>query len=689
MLDKIDELRDRVAPHRRARVAAVARIAADVVERCDVLGVRRPEQAPQRAADLLRLHGAAVLPARAVLVHGFADLTGVAADLLQAVLAVHDGVVLVDRPLDPASPDREDAGVAFLDRLDVQLGGLARTVSRYEPPVVTPVAFFAPTVEAEARQVAHRVRLLLDDGVEPEQIGIVCRELGLVASVLRRQLDRLAIPYSGAETTVPGGATWRQGRLLAAVLRAGSTMPAELWLEACAPPGSRTELLLALRTLGISRLDEVATLDGVADGVSLPMPVIDPAGELVQTRRVEGAQIQVMTRHARAFAAELESWPARGPSQSHGSATRATIAALGWQRDEPSTRAVTDEVERLQAEISSDLKVTRDEWLETLCRRLEGLGEEPVGGAGGGVQLLSAMEARARTFRHLFLICLNRGVFPRVVQEDALLPDEVRGHLAAEVLPEFPVKARGLDEERYLFAQLVSSADRITLSWHLSVEGSAVAPSPFVERLRREGRLEVSDREAPAPLGLPADGSPDPLVPRPAFEHAILAAEHGRRDRLAPILATAWAEGRKRSGLAGGGPRQMGAGAGRCHREDRPRPSGTGTGPVGRPGGWVRETGHPACRPSPVSRASPGARCSRCCSDGSAWRRCPIRGSACLTPAAPWSGAWSTRCSSGWSRRSSDVAGSGSPTPPGSSPSACGGRRSTGWRRSWPRSRRP
>jgi hypothetical protein len=160
------------------------------------------------------------------------------------------------------------------------------------------------------------------------------------------------------------------------------------------------------------------------------------------------------------------------------------------------------------------------------------------------------MEARARCFDHLFVVGLNRGLFPRVVQEDPLLPDSVRGHLAAEVLPEFPVKARGLDEERFLFAQLLASAPRVTLSWRNWEDGKRLAPSPLVERLQREGCLKDD------PISSVLDvfpGGDDPYRPRPAFEHALLAIDPRDREAAAIVLAEAVVEGRVRAGLDGDG----------------------------------------------------------------------------------------------------------------------------------------
>ena len=63
-----------------------------------------------------------------------------------------------------------------------------------------------------------------------------------------------------------------------------------------------------------------------------------------------------------------------------------------------------------------------------LARRAFGdLGRSPLGGEGGGVQVLRVADARARSFEHLFVMGLNRDLFPRGISEDPLLPDSVRG----------------------------------------------------------------------------------------------------------------------------------------------------------------------------------------------------------------------------------------------------------------------
>ena len=91
--------------------------------------------------------------------------------------------------------------------------------------------------------------------------------------------------------------------------------------------------------------------------------------------------------------------------------------------------------------------------------------------------MLSVIEARARSFDHLFLLGLNRDSFPRQVREDPLLPDRLRQAIERDVLPQIPIKRIGFDEERYLFAQLLSSARQVTLSWQACDDDGKARPA--------------------------------------------------------------------------------------------------------------------------------------------------------------------------------------------------------------------
>ena len=149
------------------------------------------------------------------------------------------------------------------------------------------------------------------------------------------------------------------------------------------------------------------------------------------------------------------------------------------------------------------------------------------------------MEARGRTFEHLFLAGLNRDVFPRGVREDPLLPDDLR-RVLQRVIPDVPVKLGGFDEERWLFAHLLSSSPAVTLSWQsVDEDGKAVSASPLLRDAAEAPRVPpLWSREAVR------------QGPRTAAERAVLAGLHGSRADLALVLPLA---------LGGGSPNTLAA----------------------------------------------------------------------------------------------------------------------------------
>ncbi len=133
VLERVDELAPAVPLANQRRAAALVRVAARAVEAAGITGVHPQAAGYQRAVDALRETGAQVLPSRRVLIHGFADLTGVATDLVAAILQEIGGVVLVDRVPDPSDPAVDDAGNCFLQRLDRAARG-PRVRDRMIPP---------------------------------------------------------------------------------------------------------------------------------------------------------------------------------------------------------------------------------------------------------------------------------------------------------------------------------------------------------------------------------------------------------------------------------------------------------------------------------------------------------------------------------------------------------------------------
>lgn len=552
-----------VAGHRAtARALALLTVAARTDEELERWGPRRSHVLRAAAADL---RAGAPLPVacRALRVYGFSDATGVAADLLEALLTAHGGTVHLDLPPDPIDPAEPDPGSrVFGRRFRERMELVARRPSPEAPAArghPRPEAFRALGAGSEVREVARRALGLIENGTRPERIGIVARSLSAYASPLRDHLERLGVPYSASGVLAGKG---RAGRLAAAwlaVLENGGRVPIDRWLEASRPGldgCGHADLRTALFSMGLSRLEDVAALDveDLSEGVRIPVRVgFSPrpeSEELVLRRRsVSSAAVRSAADRARRLLSRLVSWSGRDlPLREHAARLGVTLDEdLGWEgrgESDPLRLWLDDLLEALPTELELDLDDLRD----LLADHFEPFDREALGGAGGGVQVLEVVEARARTFDHLFVLGCNRGVFPRAVQEDALLPDSLR-HVLARTghgpLPDLAAKREGFDEERFLFAQLLASSARVTLSWlEVDDDHRAMAPSPLVERLRAapdRASADAASLEAP-PLVGDVYADPSGRGPLTALEAATAAGLAGDRDAAEALLPDALAE---------------------------------------------------------------------------------------------------------------------------------------------------
>ena len=177
-------------------VQAVVDVTVRVLEGCDARGLAHRSALLERARAALEREPDVALPARAVWIHGFADATGVAAELIATLLRTHAAVVFLDEPPEPGAPQRSDPGVDFARGFRDQLGGVAAFARVGGPPSVPDslVGLEAAGAASEVRAVAQRVRSLLDDGADAEGIGVVARDLAAYAIPLRIHFRRLGIP---------------------------------------------------------------------------------------------------------------------------------------------------------------------------------------------------------------------------------------------------------------------------------------------------------------------------------------------------------------------------------------------------------------------------------------------------------------------------------------------------------------
>jgi len=104
-----------------------------------------------------------------------------------------------------------------------------------------------------------------------------------------------------------------------------------------------------------------------------------------------------------------------------------------------------------------------------------------------GVLVLNVTAARGLSFRALFVLGMNEGVFPRTIREDAFLRDRDREVLERDLGYKVSQKLTAFDEEKLLFTLLVGAArERLYCSFQRADDsGRALAPSWYVDELKR------------------------------------------------------------------------------------------------------------------------------------------------------------------------------------------------------------
>ncbi|MFN7940758.1 MAG: PD-(D/E)XK nuclease family protein [Thermoanaerobaculia bacterium] len=537
--ERIDEERGALPRRTLERARELVEALAQALVALERAGLAPESTALSLAATIVGARGADAVGAR-VHLHGFADATGRASELLEALVRAAGATAWLVEPL----PAPGAFGRRLRERLESAGGRGVEIPAASRGAAIS--ARVAPTSELEARALAAAARAAIDRGLAPEAIAIVLRDPAAARPALWRALERAAVPFSASAGSGPLSPFAHRARGFARLLATRDEMPADAALELLGEAdgsGSahRASIRLALRALGVARLADAVALDRRAPARTADGEFLLPArsgleddeegGERAPRRRLPIDALLAALDRLAALQRAAAAWPARGPWHRHAEALASVLAAAGLRGT-----AAGAELERaartLAAELPPAATIESREARERLAELWRAEERVAWGGAGGGVQVLSVTEARGRTFALLLLGDLARGRFPRVVSEEPVLPDALRLRLR-DLLPDLPVKREGHDEERYLFAQLLGSADEIVLSRSLhDEEGRSLPPSPLLEALARERELPVLAPPAP--------------IAESALDRAVAAALAGRAAGLAPQLGAALAEGRRR-----------------------------------------------------------------------------------------------------------------------------------------------
>lgn len=543
-----------------------------------------------------------------------------------------------DPALPEGEPDAsvQAAAEAFARRV-ARFAGETRTAERARAALES---FDAVGARAELREALARAGEAIARGTAPERIALVARTLGAHAPWLAPECAERGLPFSGPRAPLELDPPHARLARLLELSAAGSRAPLEAWLELVERPWigwddatehvlphalRRADLLLGLASLGYARVDELAAAELALDaGTRLPLPArlgsahegssaaearddgderdeldgpdepdeaqleshASAPGTAAEPRRASAAVLRrslpaAAVLQAQALARELH---ARAAGLGARRALRAWCADLrelagarcGWSGASAHGACLEQLLARLEQLGAQELPFDGPEFRALCMQQLEELDARPLGGRGGGLQVLDALHARGLCFDELIVLGLERDAFPRRVAEDFLLRDEARAALAA-LLPDLHLRLDGQIEERALFAQLCGSAPRVTLAWQRSDEdGRERCASTFVERLRLQGvlaRHASVPRERRAQLAAPWCGTPTrPRSARESLECAALSEGQAGFERLIALgleQALDELEPRARAGLPPAA--ELGAARARVLAECEPR----------------------------------------------------------------------------------------------------------------------
>lgn len=563
-LERIDAEHTQLGGDALDRAAALCRIAAASRNELATLGLSVDADLYVRASENLAADPDRALPAAALFIHGFADATGVASDLLTELARQRPTLAIL---LDPWELDGQSRGsFRFGRRLSERLQGVAAVERLDIAPRPARLTLFAAADPArETRSAVARLAAPIAAGERPEELAIVMRDPAPYRALLAREIDRQALPASG--TDGPPSALARRARgLLELVERQGDASLSLAFAVAgeflARGSGARPwELRLGALALGARRLSALAQLEVAQEPVRLPLQdrflarssaaaasaVAEPdaRGETattadvdarlsVHSRALPAEALRRATRQAAALLSHLEAQNRRQPLAAVLAGISSLVATLvEAEEDRRALLAPLAELTEASQVGRSKFEITAAEAAQLLGDAWQEVGGATLGGVGSGAALLSVTEARGRTFRRIVLAGLTRDRFPRAIRADPFLPDSLRLRLR-DLLPDLPVKSEGHDEERFLFAQLLGAAPEIDLFVaQADAEAKPQSASSFIAELSRAGRLGEA---------LPA---PEPTLPS-ALDLACQTALDGDPAQLAAALAQAYDEGGQR-----------------------------------------------------------------------------------------------------------------------------------------------
>lgn len=363
-------------------------------------------------------------------------------------------------------------------------------------------------VSAAAKEI---LRLINDDKMPFHEIGVLARSLESYGSVVKDIFHQHRIPLSGAleESLVQSPLT--KAVILLLNLPAKDFLRSQVIDLLSSPylqlPNSEQDRSAARPDLWDLATRELAICKGIAEWRRLRNfghrdLVLSQISEDDEPRkiRIPAAQLVVLADTVETLVADLFSLPIQASWKSYAEAWKALLRKyLGIAPSTDITNsagradsaAITDEIlavlDRLGGLDAVNEQVTLGDFSHTFQHWLERSTVTEDRRNRDGVMVLSATAARGLSFRALFVLGMNEGVFPRTIREDAFLRDHDREVLERDLGYKVNPKLTAFDEEKLLFTLLLGAArERFYCSFQRADDGGrALAPSWYVDELKR------------------------------------------------------------------------------------------------------------------------------------------------------------------------------------------------------------
>jgi len=363
-------------------------------------------------------------------------------------------------------------------------------------------------VSAAAKEI---LRLIDDDQMQFHEIGIIARSLESYGGVVKDIFQQHRIPLAGAieEPLVQSPLT--KAVILLLNLPAKDFLRSQV-IDLLSSPYFKSQTSTKDGSLPRPDLWDLATRElaickGAAEWRRLRIYnhrdlLLSEISDDDEPRviRIPPAQLVALADTVEALLADLVSLPIQASWKSFAEAWKAMLEKyLGIVTSDGVTTlgaeavpaTINDEIlavlDRLAGLDALQERVTLGDFSHTFQHWLERSTVTEDRRNRDGVMVLTATAARGLSFRALFLLGMNEGVFPRTIREDAFLRDHDREVLERDLGYKVNPKLTAFDEEKLLFTLLVGAArERLYCSFQRADDsGRALAPSWYVDELKR------------------------------------------------------------------------------------------------------------------------------------------------------------------------------------------------------------